>query len=123
MQYLIKEYLQSLSEKDYDKLLSLFTEDAVVRSPLYGERLANTFYKELFADTKQSEVLLKEVFINSSGNKAAFLFEYGWTLSDNTFTTFDCIDIIEVNEENKITQLHIIYDTAKVRSAFELLKS
>jgi hypothetical protein len=120
---LVHSYLKSLQTADYATLLSLFAADAMVISPLYGKCNASEFYKDLFADTQQSEVTLIEVFKNTSGNKAAFLFQYNWTLADGSITTFDCVDVMELNEFGKIKQLQIIYDTAQTRVLFNQLKS
>ncbi|WP_237270756.1 hypothetical protein [Tenacibaculum discolor] len=41
----------------------------------------------------------------------ALYFTYKWTLKNNEKVEFDVVDIIELNSENKITKLKIIYDT------------
>lgn len=122
VQHLVNNYLKALQAADYEAMLSLFVEDAVIISPLYGKCAAVSFYKDLFAATQQSFTTLNEVFTNAPGRKAAFFFNYQWTLADGSICIFDCIDIIELNEWGKITQLQIIYDTALIRTAFERIK-
>lgn len=50
-QGLIKEYLNSLQSGDYERLLSVFDENAVVFSPLYGKLSAKQFFLDLFKVT------------------------------------------------------------------------
>jgi hypothetical protein len=48
---LVATYLRALSTADVDLAVSLFTDVAVVHSPLYGPTEPGTFYPRLFADT------------------------------------------------------------------------
>lgn len=116
---IIKSYFQYLTQKDYPSLIQLFAENAVVISPLYGEKLAADFYRELFADTAQSEIILQNIFISSmQTNTAAAHFQYHWTLKNGRLTHFNCVDIFEFTSDYKITRLSIIYDTYQTRSHF-----
>ncbi len=48
---LTSRYLDALNHGSLESVLELFTPDAVVHSPLYGEMTAKSFYTDLFADT------------------------------------------------------------------------
>lgn len=123
MESIILQYLDALEKADLDRLLALFSENAMVNSPLYGMVPASNFYKELFADTTQSKLQLIDIFVQSSKPTAAVNFLYQWTLAHGEVSHFDCVDIFEFDKEGKIKSVKIIYDTARTRPVFEELKS
>jgi len=120
---LIKNYLNGLQIGNLEHLLSVFDENAVVVSPLYGTLCAKQFYSDLFKDTNNSKITLLNIF-NSSENKntCAGHFKYEWTMKDDTEVTFECVDVFEITDEIKIKKLTIIYDTyGAVRDSFNKL--
>lgn len=120
---IIRNYLQTLANSDYTSLMNLFDQDALVHSPLYGEITAKKFYKELFEDTSESTITLLNILQGENSKVAAGHFRYDWTLADGTPTSFECVDIFEFNDEGKIKELRIIYDSASTRTEFEGMKS
>lgn len=115
----IKAYLQGLEAGDYLQLLGLFAEGAVVHSPLYGQRPAREFYRELLSDSAASCIRLLHTYHQAGGARSAVYFIYEWTLADGSQVTFDCVDLFEWNDEGQITELRIIYDASRTRQAFE----
>ena len=88
----------------------------------FADQLAAVFYTNLFADTRQSDITLLNIFESIENNyTAAVHFKYHWILSDGTPTHFECMDIFKFDEQGKIADMTIIYDTAKLRPAFEAL--
>lgn len=122
MESVIKAYLQALHNGHHQEILALFAPNAEVVSPLYGTRPAKVFYKELLDDTNTSRIELLDIFINDKKQTAAVNFLYHWTLADGTPVSFDCVDVIEFDDQNKITHLKIIYDTVQTRNALEQQK-
>lgn len=123
---IIQSYFHNLEQRDYQKLIALFAEEAVVVSPLYGNKRATDFYKELFLDTSKSKITMKNIFTRSQqSNIAAAHFLYEWTMKDNKVTSFECIDIFEfvMNDNEKIKKLTIVYDTFQIRSRFDEMKA
>lgn len=118
----LKKYLQLLEAADYDNLISLFSEEAVVHSPLYGKVPATKFYKDLFKDTAESKLTLLNLFTGEEENTGAVHFQFDWTLADGTKAPFEVVDLCKFSPDGKIEELKIIYDSAKTRSAFEKLK-
>lgn len=57
-----EKYLQALNSGKLKDVLDLFSEGAVVVSPLYGEMLATDFYKKLFQDTNNSKTKFLGVY-------------------------------------------------------------
>ncbi|HEC95886.1 MAG TPA: nuclear transport factor 2 family protein, partial [Euryarchaeota archaeon] len=58
----LKLYLKALEKGSYEDIIKLFTENAMVNSPLYGKIKASEFYKELFKDTAKSKITLLNIF-------------------------------------------------------------
>lgn len=114
---LVSDYLAALEHSDLNRVLSLFADDGVVNSPLYGRLSAAEFYPKLFADTEESRLHLRQVF-TSGESSVAFWFDFDWVLADGTPAPFSVVDVAELNESGLITALHIVYDTAPLRQAF-----
>lgn len=115
------QYLEALRQADLSSLLELFAPDAQVDSPLYGKQLATDFYRSLFQDTKASELEFLNIFIHADQLQFALYFRYHWTMENESKSSFEVVDIIELNEHGKINSLKIIYDTQHTRSAFDRL--
>ena len=119
----IKLYIRALEKGSYEAITKLFTEDAIVNSPLYGKIKASEFYKALFKDTTKSKITLLNIFVSKSNRGVgAGHFRYDWILKDRTPTSFECVDVFQFANDGKIKQLTIIYDTHKARQAFEKIK-
>lgn len=98
----IKKYLSALEKADYENLIGLFSPNAIVHSPLYGEVKAEKFYRELFKDTNKSVTTLKDIFVGENSSKAAANFLYDWTLSDGSPVSFECVDVFRFTSDGKI---------------------
>ncbi|MCE7067175.1 nuclear transport factor 2 family protein [Dyadobacter sp. CY326] len=117
------KYIEFLSNGAVEKIVSLFTEDGMVSSPIYGDKLARAFFKELTDDTANSKLTLKRIFDDVGSNALALYFEYEWTVRSGKIVIFDVVDIIEFNTETKIERLKIIYDTVLARKLIEDIRS
>jgi hypothetical protein len=119
---LVAAYLRALSTADAGLAVSLFTDDGVVHSPLYGPRRAGDFYRALFADTSQANLTLQSVMTGEDQTgrpTVSFWFHFDWRLPSGAATPFDVVDVATLAPDGKIKELHIIYDTVEVRPAFE----
>ncbi len=122
MRKIILHYLHYLEIGDYNHLMQLFAPDAIVHSPLYGDKNAADFYKELFSDTQQSKIKLINILENNENKTAAAHFQYDWTLANGVTAPFEVVDMFQFNEAaNQIISLKIIYDTWHTRSQFKAL--
>lgn len=119
----LTQYLQFLEKGNYQDIVQLFTPDAVIRSPLYGELPASAFYEQLLSDTTQSKITLLNLFADESKRIGAAHFLYEWVLKEGIVTSFECVDVVHFSDSGKINQLTIIYDTYKTRQAFEEMKN
>ena len=119
---LVAAYLRALSTADSGLAVSLFTEDGLVHSPLYGALPAREFYPALFADTSQANLTLKAVMRgeDQAGRMTvSFWFHFDWRLPSGTAAPFDVVDVATLAPDGRVKELHIIYDTVDVRPAFE----
>ena len=115
-------YLRALSTADTGLAVSLFTDDGIVHSPLYGARPARQFYPALFADTSQANLTLKAVMRgeDQAGQMTvSFWFHFDWRLPSGIAAPFDVVDVATLAPDGRVKELHIIYDTVDVRPAFE----
>ncbi len=118
---ILAQYIHALEKGDYESIIELFTNDAVVSSPLYGEIKASQFYRDLLKDTVESKITLLNLFKSTKPVGAAH-FLYEWILKDGTVTSFECVDVVQISDDGRIEHLTIIYDTYKTRTAFEGMK-
>ena len=116
-------YMNFLEKGNIEGLLSLFTVNGIVDSPVYGVMNAHEFYNKLNNDTANSKLNLKGIFEENSSNNLAIYFEYKWILKNNQKVEFDVVDIIEFDTSNKITKLKIIYDTVLSRELVRKLNT
>ena len=119
---LVDAYLRALSTADSGLAVSLFTDDGIVHSPLYGALPARDFYPALYADTSQANLTLRSVMSGrdqTGRTTVSFWFHFDWRLPSGAAAPFDVVDVATLAPDGKIKGLHIIYDTVDVRPAFE----
>lgn len=120
------QYLEALEAGNVEHVLSLFTQDALVNSPLYGDRKASEFYPELFQDTANSRLTLKGVMDGNAtdGTKLVSIwFYFDWMLANGEPAPFDVVDVLEMDTNSGlIKKINIIYDTFPIRGAFNSSK-
>ena len=118
---LVDEYLAALAEGSTERVLGLFEPGGRVDSPLYGTLPAAEFYPALFADTGQSQLTLRTTMEGTLGGLpvVSFWFDFDWTLASGEPAPFTVVDVAELDAEGLIATLHILYDTATIRAAFE----
>jgi len=115
----MRQYLNALGDGHYDSLMALFAENATVRSPLYGNRPAAEFYRDLLQDTRASVLTPHTFFAEPANRSGALYFSYHWTMADGTQVHFDCVDVFTFDDSGMILTLHIIYDTQQTRSTWD----
>lgn len=114
-------YLAALAGADLARILALFTPDATVDSPLYGTLPAADFYPTLLADTEASRLTLRATMAGEVEGRpvVSFWFDFDWTLASGEPAPFTVVDVAELADDGRIDRLHIVYDTAPIRAAFE----
>ena len=106
-----EKYIELLAKHDIPGLVTLFSEDGKVVSPLYGTRSAKDFYQALVDDSLSSKLSIKGIFEDKDSGQMALYFEYQWTKKDGGQVLFDVVDILSFDDHKKIKLLTIIYDT------------
>jgi hypothetical protein len=119
-QEVAKTYISHLENGLVEKVISLFTHDGLVHSPLYGTKSAKDFYTLLADDTSKSELNINGLFEDEKNCRLALYFNYRWTLKNGEVVIFDVVDIMQFNAENKIIDLKIIYDSINTRQAIAI---
>ncbi|MBT8206444.1 MAG: nuclear transport factor 2 family protein [Eudoraea sp.] len=104
-------YIEVLQEGNLQGILELFASDAQVVSPVYGRLDADKFYTSLLADTQSSQLQLHHSICDKEARKLAVYFTYHWTLKDDSQLIFDVVDILLLDNNNKIKGLTIVYDS------------
>ena len=117
-----KHYIQLLEQGSTEAIIQLFSENGQVYSPIYGVKSAKNFYRDLSDDTNNSELKVKGLFTEEDSSRLAIYFEYQWTLKNGQIVLFDVVDILEFDDQNKIVELKIIYDTVQSRAMVESMK-
>ena len=118
---LVARYLEALRDADVEKALALFAADGMVDSPLYGKMPAAEFYPALFADTAESALTPRATMSGGTAEQpvVSFWFDFDWTLANGEPAPFTVVDVAELDGDGLIEALHIVYDTAPIRAAFE----
>ena len=118
---LVTGYLEALQAADVSKAVSLFAAEGTVDSPLYGTMPAAEFYPALFADTAQSVLTLRATMVGGTDERPviSFWFDFDWTLASGEPAPFSVVDVAELDGDGRIQTLHIVYDTAPIRAAFD----
>lgn len=117
----VTRYFEALEAGVAEDVLALFTDDAVVRSPVYGRMPAAKFYPRLLSDTASSRVSVTERFVSPTGGFAAAHFTYRWELRDGSTHEIEGVDVFELAGDGRIRSLTIVYDAETVREAVEEL--
>ena len=115
-------YLSHLQEGRAPEIISLFSDDGIVVSPIYGTLPAAEFYPKLLEDTKKSEITFDGIFKEKDRQRIALLFDYRWTLKNDQTVDFKVVDILELDTHLKIKKLTIIYDTTISRTLVKSLR-
>jgi hypothetical protein len=116
-------YIRHLEAANLPAVVDLFSPEGIVISPIYGTLAAKAFYELLAKDTTESKLTIKGLFEEADSGNLALYFQYDWTLQHGHQVTFDVVDILTFDQNNKITSLKIIYDTVKARASVEELRA
>jgi hypothetical protein len=121
-QQLADAYIGALGRADLTAMLGLFGDGALVHSPLYGTVLASDFFPVLFGDTAEARLTLRGVTQGATAGGTPLVsiwFRFDWLLPGGRQAPFDVVDVVELDADQRIAALHIVYDTVDVRPAFE----
>lgn len=109
-QKLVNTYTQALGSNNYHMVVDLFSDDAIIEAPRFGQKNARDFYQELLEKIQYKAVTLNQLFPRTF-NPACFAAHIRLEAIKPVITE-ECIDVFTVNEQGKITKL-IIFCTPK----------
>jgi hypothetical protein len=115
-------YLAALNTADVHGALSLFTNDAIVASPLYGHVPVAGYFQRLLTDSRKARAICQRSFVSRDGALALHLTCH-WTFATGKEVQFDRVDILDLFVDARAGRLTLIYDTAPFRSEFAWAQS
>ena len=110
-QELAEAYLGALGRADLAAMLGLFSDGALVHSPLYGPALARDFFPALFGDTAQARLTLRGVTQGATPEGTPLVsiwFRFDWRLPSGQQAPFDVVDVLELAPGDRIAAMHIV---------------
>jgi hypothetical protein len=119
---LVIRYLMALEGRNIDRVIELFTPDAIIHSPMYGKVPVRDFYTEFFKDSSKAEVTLLGLLGRGENTSGGATTGY-WARFSNLLATgarheFDVVAVMELKGD-KISALHIVMDTFFIRATFD----
>ncbi|MGV2974544.1 nuclear transport factor 2 family protein [Roseibium alexandrii] len=120
-----KRYIAAVEAGDLSAIDTLFTQDAIVRTPVSGHKPARAFYAYVFKAISDRKMKLLDVLVGiSAPSRVALHMAYTRTVIGSPPATIETIDIFELTDRfDQISAVNIVYDTAPVRTDFETPKA
>jgi steroid delta-isomerase len=113
----VDDYLAAFPKKDREAFLGCFADDAeqvdpVPSPPNIGKEAIGRFWDNIVGMAERMEPQLDRV--NVCGNEAAVVFTMNARTGDGG-GAIDIVDILEVNDDGKISSLRAYWDPAAMR--------
>lgn len=114
-------YRLAVKERNLDAILSMFSEDAIIQTPLKGICKPKPYHEWFFANIKKSTVIVQNVFQALNGDISISVHShYKWLLHNGEVIEFDGVSIFEFTQDRlKIRKITNFYDTSHVRLSLE----
>lgn len=114
---LCRQYQEALNRKDLESILDIFTVDATVKAPLFGELDVLTFHDRVFVSCGYAVTKLTNVFDGLYHARAVALqFMYTWTFPGGRQVSVEGMSVFELDEDRKkFSRLTVIYDPTEFR--------
>jgi hypothetical protein len=111
------QYRKAVKERNFNAILSLFSSDAVIVTPLKGSCDVRTYHEWLFATVKKSTVKVINAFQALNGEiSIAVQANYEWLMHDEKIINFGGMSVFEFTaDKKKIKKMSTFYDTSLVR--------
>jgi ketosteroid isomerase-like protein len=114
----VRDYFEFANTEQWDRLATVFTEDATYRTPgarpRSGREDVAAFYPKAFSAWAQHQDTPGELIVD--GDRVACEITFTGTTHGGTYVTFDCVDIFQLRD-GKIATLSTWYDLDPVRKA------
>jgi hypothetical protein len=115
------KYRIAVKERNLEAIISMFSLDAVVITPLKGKCNVATYHEWLFKTVKKSSVKVRNVFQALNGEiSIAVLADYEWLMHDGRTINFGGMSVFEFTADKKlIKKMSTFYDTSIVRAQID----
>ncbi|USD20279.1 nuclear transport factor 2 family protein [Microbulbifer variabilis] len=119
------QYLSALERGDLDTLLSLFSENALVYSPIFGNCSVESFYSYIFQSISDRAMKLNNILSGVlKTNQVALHLSYTRSVEGRGPATIDVVDLFDLTEDfSTFMAVTIIYDTAPIHGDFTSCKN
>jgi hypothetical protein len=111
------QYRKAVRDRDFDAILSMFSSDAVIVTPLKGSCDVRTYHEWLFATVKKTSVKVINAYQALNGEiSIAVQAQYEWQMQDDKIIHFVGMSVFEFTaDKKKIRKMSTFYDTSVVR--------
>lgn len=117
IEQIVLRYLAGLEQADCVALLNLFSDQALVNSPLFGELFARDFFVKALPTGISAKIQEYEIFQNTSNpSRFSLRFLVCWKLAGVEFPAIRCVDTFEIDDNLHIKELEIVFDTHLLRT-------
>jgi ketosteroid isomerase-like protein len=115
----VQEYYRVLQTRDYDAILRLFTQDAVVKHPIFGTIAATDFFNRLLNHTKSHKIhLINMMTTLENQQRIATYLRAEFTTKSNSEYDEEGVHIYDFSLDGRIEKITVIIDTYPFRSEY-----
>lgn len=116
---MIREYYRILELHDYNSLMTLFSPDAIIVHPIFGNMPATEFFKILLDRARSHKITIHNIFqaLEQPDRLAAYLRAVFVTKNGTTFDE-DGVHIYDFSADGQIIRLTVVIDTYPFRGQY-----
>ncbi|SNS50838.1 hypothetical protein SAMN06265795_103132 [Noviherbaspirillum humi] len=113
---LCRQYQRAIDAKDLSGVLALFTEDALITTPLSGQLPPLEYHRRLFAIARQSISRVLNVYEGTKGNPSLALYlQHTLVLTNGKTIEIRAMNVYDATPgEDRFTSMNILFDGAAV---------
>jgi hypothetical protein len=115
------QYRMAVKERNLEAILPMFSDDAVIETPLRGISKVKPYHEWLFANVKRSMTEVQDVFQALNGDiRIAVHSHYKWILNNDEVIEFSGMSMFEFTLDRKrIRKMTTFYDPSHVRTLLD----
>ncbi|WP_444921629.1 nuclear transport factor 2 family protein [Microbulbifer sp. CnH-101-G] len=114
------QYIAAVEQGNLEALLALFTPNASVYSPIFGECSVKSFYSYIFRSISNRTMVLRNILYGGvKTNQVAIYLSYTRSVEGRDPATIDVVDLFDFTDDfSAFSSVKIIYDTAPIHGDF-----
>jgi len=115
----MRQYYRVLEARDLGGILGLFSENAIIRHPIFGDTAAPEFFKILLDRAKSHSITIKSIFSTTDPpNRAATFLGAQFVSREDTHFDEDAVHIFDFDPEGRVELMTVILDTYPFRGQY-----